>query len=385
MAALDTRLSCPACSFKSHSLVDHMASSHPSYDTKGVRLMSDDLVTEFDASRKGVTRRPATVTELFADLMGHKVRVNHQIREEQCLPSVPNYAFPTKGAAKSAFERALLALVRQKPVFIWGGPGTGKDAVVHAYCSMTRTPSLIYTFTRGTNVKGWFYNRSIGKEGTGWEFGALWNALIHGVEGRDGKRYPALILFSDVDRGDDDQLEEFRLVLDTTSKRIVGPDGNTYKIMDGTQFAFTANSNGNGAEGMSSRPIDASLIDRMGRFVEFTHLHWDDESKVLREKFSLLNERCPEVFDQLGASVGGLRTLIKDGRLFAEITHRGLCEILSECEDLVWSSNGKVPANVLRHGFKAWLDRLDHDNQTIAKTEINAHLKGGAFSDDATV
>jgi hypothetical protein len=362
-----------------------MASSHPSVDTSGMVLLSDTLTTSFDDSRKGVTRRPATVNELEANLMGHKVRVNHQIREDQCLPSVPNYAFPTKGAAKGCFERALLALVRQKPVFIWGGPGTGKDAVVHAYCSMTRTPSLVFTFTRGTNVKGWFYSRSIGKEGTGWEYGALWNALVHGIEGRDGKRYPALILFSDVDRGDDDQLEEFRLVLDTTSKRIVGPDGSTSKIMEGTQFAFTANSNGNGAEGMSSRPIDASLIDRMGRFVEFTALHWDDEGKVLREKFSLLNERCPDIFDQLGASVAGLRSLIKDGRLFAEISHRGLCEILSECEDLVWSANGKVPTNVLRHGFKAWLDRLDHDNQMIAKTEINAQLKGGTFSDEAAV
>ena len=42
------------------------------------------------------------------------------------------------------------------------------------------------------------------------------------------------------------------------------------------------------------------ILDRMGRFVEFTHMHWDDESAILRSKFPALVEAAPAIIDQLG-------------------------------------------------------------------------------------
>ncbi len=68
--------------------------------------------------------------------------------------------------------------------------------------------------------------------------------------------------------------------------------------------------------------------------------------------------------------------------LYADLTHRGLCEILAECEDLVWMKDGEAPANLLKSGFKAWLDRLDTDNKLNAKRLIDASISGGYFVAD---
>jgi len=394
LSIVDTRLSCLECGFQSHTLLDHIvevhgmavaeyAAKHPDAPT-----VSQTLQDRLDVDLKGRRRTPAPpITELTVDMCGITHRVDHAIRPEQCLVYPPGYAWPTKGSAKKRVQRAVLALKRGRPVFIHGDPGVGKDACVHAWAAQTRKPSFIYTFSPGTDVKRWFYSREIGSEGTSWSMGVLFRTLVEGVAGSDGVARPALVLFSDIDRATPDQLEEFRLVLDTMSKRIVGPTGQVHNIMEGTQFAFTANSCGFGDERgrMSSQQMDASILDRMGRFIEFTHLHWDDESAILRSKFPSLVAAAPQVFDELGNATKALRAAIGgkgDVTLYADLTHRGLCEILAECEDLVWMKDGEAPANLLKSGFKAWLDRLDTDNKLNAKRLIDASISGGYFVAD---
>ncbi len=394
---VDGRVECqePGCDFKSHSLLDHLIeihgmsvdnylSKHPSAAT-----VSNALITGVKDKRKGRRRTPASTLEhLSHDMMGVTCPVSIQITADQCLPKPDGFQWPTKGAALRCNQRVVLGLRRKKAVFYWGPSGTGKDAAISAYCSDTRTPSLVYCFTAGTDVKRWFYSREIGKDGTSWSYGRLWHAIVNGVEASDGTRVPALILFSDVDRGTPDQLEEFRLVLDTTSKRIVGPTGEVHTLFPGTQFAFTANSCGSGdVDGrMSSRAMDASLLDRMGRFVEAAYMDWADEGKILRGKFPGLCLAAPLIFDELGAASVAIRAAIAGTSgidLEADLTHRGLCEILAECDDLLWlAGSGGVPSGLLKKGFKAWLDRLDPDNRLIAKSLIDAHVTGGTFADE---
>lgn len=394
LSLVDNRIACRECGHKSHSLLDHIVEVHgmtvAEYVAKhpDAPTMSDALHERVDAGLKGRRRAPAPlVTELTATMCGVTAPVDHSMASENCLKWPEGYAWPTKGAAKKRVQRAVLAMRRNRPVYIYGEPGVGKDAAVHAFCAATRTASLIYTFSPGTDVKRWFFSREISTEGTSWSYGVLFRALVEGVKGRDGVARPALILFSDVDRATPDQLEEFRLVLDTMSKRIVGPTGKVHDIFPGTQFAFTANSCGFGDERgrMSSHQMDASILDRMGRFIEFTHLHWDDESAILRSKFPTLVSVADHIFDELGASAKALRAAIAgkgDVTLYADLTHRGLCEILAECEDLVWLKDGEAPANLLKSGFKAWLDRLDTDNRMNAKRLIDASISGGYFVAD---
>ncbi len=391
---VDDRAECAICGHKSHSLLDHLREAHglsvADYLAQhpGAATVSSALIQGVKDKRKGRRRSPApALATLSHDMMGVAAPVNVAISEGQCLPKPDGYQWPSCGKALERTRRVVLALRRGHPVFYWGPSGTGKDAAISAFCADTRTPSLIYTFTSGTDVKRWFYSREIGANGTSWSYGILWNALVNGIEAADGSRHPALICFSDVDRGTPEQLEEFRLMLDTTSKRLVGPTGRVHTIFPGTRFAFTANSCGTGdVDGrMSSRAMDASLLDRMGRFVEAEYLDWKDEGAILRGKFADLASKAPVLFDELGAACGAIRLAIKGEStvdLEADLTHRGLCEILAECDDLLWLSNGTVPKGLLKKGFRAWLDRLDPDNRLIAKSLIDAHVTGGVFADE---
>ncbi len=376
-------LPCPVdgCAHTGHHLAPHLKVVH-ALDAEGFntdRIESDDLQQAMK-----VARSAPDLDSLSVKFGRYDFKLDAYVREEDCLPEIPHYFLPSKGAASRAHVRAVRALRKGKPVFIFGGPGTGKDSVVQQFCAIQRKPSMMVGFTRGTDVKGWFYKQKIDADGTGWEYGALWHACTKGIQGRDGVYRPALILFSDVDRGDEDQLEEFRMVLDTTSKRIIDPHGRTHKVLEGTQFVFTANSNGNGADGMSSRPIDGSLIDRMGEFIRFHHMKWSEECGIYRSMFPGLNESCPEIFNDLGKSVTKIRGLLDDGDLFCTsgLSMRGVQAIL-QCAEAVredfpnWSHD-----KLLKEGWMAWLDRLDEDNQDVAKAAINEALACGTFDDD---
>jgi len=220
----------------------------------------------------------------------------------------------------------------------------------------------------------------------GWEYGHLWGALVNGVLGRDGKRRAPIVLLSDADRADSSQAEWFRILTDSISGRILDPHGQMVPLFidewgNKPQFVCTANSCGTGdARGRmtSSNPMDGSILDRLGRKVEAAYLHWDDESAILRGKYPVIAEKAPDVIDQLGKATASLRSAIEKEEIYAELTHRGLCEILSECEDILHFSNA-VPGNLLKRGFRAWLDGLDADTFLAAKRLVDPHVKGGAM------
>lgn len=383
MTAALAMITCPVegCGHTGHYLAPHLSEVH-GMDAEGLPAEQVESAALQDAMK--VSRKAPDLANLKVKFGRYEFPINANMREEDCLPAVPFYFLPKKGRASRAHVRAVRALRNGEPCYIYGGPGTGKDSVIQQFCAVQRKPSMMLAFTRGTDVKGWFYKQKIDAEGTGYQYGALWHALTKGVEGRDGVREPILVCFSDVDRGDEDQLEEFRLVLDTTSGRILDPLGKTHKILPGTQFVFTANSNGNGADGMSSRPIDGSLIDRMGEFIQFHHMNWSEECGIYRSIFSEMNEACPDIFDDLGKSVTKIRALLEEGDLFCTsgLSMRGIQSVL-KCADAVreefpnWSHD-----KLLKEGWMSWLDRLDEDNRDVAKAAINEALRCGTFDDD---
>ena len=391
----DSRVPCQheGCEYKSHSLIAHLMEEHgqtaAEYTAQfpGAATVSAEALAEYEGRQSGVTRRAAPQpTDLKQDLMGMMMPVDCHVKEEDCLPLPPGYMFPTKGKAHKIMRRIIMALARGRNVFVWGMPGTGKDAAVHAFSALVRRPTVMVTFRPGTDLAPWFYTRSIGEEGTGWEFGHLWRALTEGVLGRDGKRRAPIVLLSDVDRADSAQAEWFRILTDSMQGRILDPHGKMVPLFVDEwgrkpQFVCTANSCGTGdARGRmaSANPMDASILDRLGRKIEAAYLHWDDESTILRAKFPQVAERAPSVFDQLGEATEKLRDSIEKEELYAELTHRGLCEILSECEDILHFAPS-LPSNLLKRGFRAWLDGLDTDSFLVAKRLIDPALRGGTM------
>lgn len=387
--ALDTRVTCRICGHKSHSLLDHVLQAHGMTPAAylatypGASTLSQEALDAMEARAKTVTKRKApAAVDLTVKVMGLTLPVDAAVPASVCLPMPKGYRFPTKGKAKRAFLRAAMALARGRNAFIWGMPGTGKDALVHALSAMTRRPVVMVTFRPGTDLAPWFYTRSIDADGTGWEFGHLWHALTEGIEGRDGVKRAPLVLLSDVDRADSAQAEWFRILTDSISGRILGPDGEMVPLVEGVQFVCTANSCGTGdARGRmaSANPMDASILDRLGRKIEAHYMHWDDESKILRSKFPEIAERCPEVFDQLGKATKAVRKAIENEDIYAEFTHRGLCEVLAEVEDILHFGGDKVPNKILNRGFRAWLDGLDADSRHETQRLIDSHIEGGAL------
>lgn len=332
------------------------------------------------APARSAAPMPADLTD---KVVGIDLPVDAGVPESVCLPMPSGYMHPTKGKALKQHKRVTLAVKKGRKVFVHGAPGTGKDAIFHALSAKMGIPAEIRTFNPNTDVNHWFFSREIGADGTSWSYSNLWRALTEGYTGDDGVVRPYMVVFSDIDRATPEQLEAFRLLLDTTSGRITGPTGDVFAILPGTRFVFTANSCGTGdpTGRMSSQAMDASMLDRMGRFVEFDYMAWSDEETILSGKFPTVVEACPDLLTQLGGAVASIRDAIKKGTLYAELTHRGLCEIMMECEDLLDEAGGRVPANLLRHGLNAWLCRLG-DQQLVAKSLCDAAIKGGVVATD---
>lgn len=392
----DHRIACQVggCSFKSHSLIGHLEAAHAmSVDDylkafPAAPILSKPALDEARKRKQGTRRVTAMLPDnLTVDLMGFKVPVKAGVEESNCLPLPDAYAFPTKeGKTKEVFKRVLMALIRRRNVFFWGMPGTGKDAIFHAFSAMTRTPVVMVTFRPGTDLSPWFYTRSISGAGTDWEYGYLWEALTKGILCRDGKRRAPLVVLSDVDRADEAQAEWFRILTDSISGRILDPHGKMVPLFkddegNGVAFACSANSCGTGdSRGRmgSAKPIDASIFDRLGRKIEAEYLDWEDEGAILKRKFPVVAQRAPVIFDQLGRAVMVVRSAIQKQAIYAELTHRGLCDILAEAEDILHFSQGAVPKNLLQQAVCAWLDGLEPDTKVAAKRLMDPHIAGGA-------
>jgi hypothetical protein len=392
----DHRITClvGGCGHKSHSLLGHLEAAHAMSAedylkaNPGAALLSKPALEEARKRKAGVKRVPASLpASLTVSLMGFEVPVNTGVQEDNCLPMPEAYAFPSKdGKTKEVYKRVLMALIRRRNVFFWGMPGTGKDAIFHAFSNLTRTPVCMVSFKPGTDLSPWFYCRSISGTGTDWEYGHLWEALTKGMLCRDGIRRAPLVVLSDVDRADEAQAEWFRILTDSISGRILDPHGKMVPLFRDSEgnsvvFACSANSCGTGdSRGRmgSAKPIDASIFDRLGRKIEAEYLDWEDEGAVLKRKFPKVAQRAPKVFDQLGKAVASVRSAIQKQAIFAELTHRGLCDIMAEADDVLHFNPNQVPVNLLQLAICAWLDGLEADTKMAAKRLIDPHIAGGA-------
>lgn len=366
-------------------LPPHLATSHAmtgdAYQEKfpGSPTVSLRLKDRSDAilpPRRLLPPDPATLEFRFA---GIRFTVNHDVPEEACLPLPDYYAVPKHGDLGEDIQHVAISLKHRRSMYIWGLPGSGKDATYHAWSSMTRTPAIIRQVKPGSDIESWFFSRGFNESGTIWEEGEVLKALRDGYLTTTGRRIPYLVLITDFDRANRDQAEHLRLITDSIQGRVDGPAGRIYRVLEGTIIAATANTAGGGDERgrmVSANPLDASLLDRFQRKIMFHWMEWADEGPIVRAKFPGLFKTYPTWDKKISDITKALRDAVLQGDLHGEFSHRALCNILSHAEDITTESDKKMPDNLMGIAARVWLDGLpDEENRMVAKRIMDAHFK----------
>lgn len=388
-------ITCKNCGHQEpHYLGDHLQQAHgmtaseylelyPDAPTMSARLM-DEFKKRFTAPRR---QHPPALTDLtihFGDMKNLRFQVNAGVPPEVCLPLPPHYRLPRTGDLSTDVKHALISLKFGRSMYIWGLPGSGKDALFHAWSARTRTPAIIRQTKPGTDIQAWFFSRSFNQEGTFWEEGEILKALRDGYLLPDGTRVPYMLLITDFDRADRAQAEHVRLITDSIQGRVDGPQG-TFHVLAGTRIVATANTSGAGdsrGRMISANPIDASIMDRFERAYMFRWMEWVDEEPIVRAKFPTLTSRVPKIFTKMGKVTKALRDAIMEEKLHGEFSHRGVCAILGHAQDILEVVGDNVPDDLMQMAARPWLDKLpDAETRQDAQNIMDPHLKGGLIAE----
>ncbi len=382
---------CRLCGHSDYLLAEHLAEVHGlSLDAylgafPNSPTVADEILRLDDSRREKrgkPTRRtgPPADTELTVKIREFEVKVNPDVEESACLPLPAQYRFPVHGDLANDINEALISILRGRHTYIYGLPGTGKDALIHAVSHLARRPCIIRQVDPNTDIESWLYTRDFDAQGTRWTEQELLLALRDGYLTTSGRRIPYTILITDFDRATKSQAEFLRLILDSISGRVRGPAGRIFNVMPGTQIVVTANTAGGGDTSgrmVSANVVDASILDRFERKFRFHWMTWADEGPICMQKFPLLAERCPDIFVQVGNATHSLRDAIYKQTLYAEFSHRAVCAWLGHAEDII-EMTGKVPMDLPRRAARTFLDGLADDETRLAADRlIDPYIKAG--------
>ena len=338
----------------------------------------NQAIASLQAGRKSTLNLDKAFT---VSLGKSEFKVDPTVNPEHC-ESISEFIAPSRGKSKRKFDflMALLASDSDKPIWIWGPPGIGKDYKIRAWSALTRTQCQTYQVRSDVDVQNeWLYERSFNSEGTFIKYNQLWLDL---TEGRDGRAMH--IILSDFDRATRDQIAVLRSLLDSDKPFLTGPNGEHVPVLKGTRIIVTANSGGMGDErGLctDAMSIDSSIMDRFTFKLRFPQLSWGDEGKMVAARYPDF-AAVPEWMAALEGMTEAIRASVKAGDVYMEFSHRGVQGIVENTLMMrsIVSDNDKA----LKYGLREWLEGStpDEDTQLAVKRLCDPHLKGGVLSDD---
>ena len=388
---------CQLCDFQSSSLFHHILQKHEMsleeylHRFPKAPTILDGLLKE---SLK-VTRRahPISVEKLQVQLYNIPFDYHAEVPSHIAAPMPAEYRLPTTGEAYHSCLRATIGLWDGASQFIWGASGIGKDAFLMYWSAKTRTPYLSIQLNPDVDISKTLWSHEIGVEGTYYQEGQLLKALRDGYLSKTGKRIPYLIVFTDLDRSTPQQTEHLRLILDSVSGRIQGPDGQTATILEGTKIMATANSIGVGdfsGRYASVQLVDASILSRFDYKIQFHLLDWVDESVILQAKFPLLTELYGKseiagrpFFEHLGSLVEVIRKAISDGVIELEFGHREIVAILRYATSLCrldLMQQRSIRKKLLAEAVMIVIHSLQSELQSALTLLINPYIRGGLIA-----
>lgn len=389
------KLTCQLCSsttpYTGHYLAPHLMEAHgvteADYDGDTV---SSDLDAAYEASvknRKRVPYNPASgVKVTFA---GIPFDMNVEVPAEGCLPMPHGYAVPKHGKLGAAVRSVAVRVAagNNKPIWIWGNPGTGKDAVCAAISARTRRPAIVFNIAPDVDVAAWLDTRAFSKEGTFWEEGPLLKALRDGYLTPSGKRVPYLIVLSDLDRASRGQMEPLRAILDSLGGRIQSQSG-MHKVLPGTLVIATANTSGGGDTSgrFTASPVDTSVLDRFTFKVMFANMDSRDEEPILRAKYPALCARFPDLLPVVMKATVAIRDAIDKDEVFLDFGHRTVSNWLDATSaEAQCAPQSKDWAKLLRAGLQDILAGCPNDDtRSAVKLLVDPHIKGGVVEEGDT-
>ena len=385
---MDKTVECGLCGFTAPYLVPHLLEAHglseAEYDGETV---SPALEALHETTCKGRKRTPAKragvgLTTKFAGL---DLPVDVRVPASACLPMPPGYAVPKHGKLSDAVRRVAVRLGggRQKPLWVWGSPGTGKDAVFAALSAATRRPTLVLNISPDVDVQAWLCARAFSPTGTYWEEGFLLKALREGYTTPSGERVPYLIVLSDLDRASRSQLEPLRAICESDGGRIVALNG-VHQVLPGTMIVATANTSGGGDTSgkYTSTTVDLSILSRFTYKVRFHTMDARDEEPILRAKYPALCARFPDLVGIVLRATTAIRDAIQKEEIFLEFGHRDVCNWMDATQAEAQYTATKDASRVLREGLQDILAGCpNEDTLEAVKRLVDPHMKGGAVEE----
>lgn len=376
-----------------HYLPAHLAEKHnitvEEYLAKypDAPLESEYLQQQYTTLLQQIKRKQAPNPEDLTITVGEvPFPVNYDVPEEACLPLPEYYRLPTHGQLGLDVKRVIRYFAAGRSQWIWGPTGCGKDALPSALCAWTRTPSMLFPINPDTDIMAWFFDKTFQDGKICWEFGELFNALVHGYKSpTSGRTIPMTIVLSDFDRASRAQAEALRLIGDSIQGRIKGPKGETYRVLKGTRIICTANTMGAGdvtGKSVSANVLDTSIINRIERKVRFHFLDWEDEEPVIREKFPLVAKHFGHKLKAIGQATLALRTAVENEDLYGEFSHRDLCTWIGDMEDMILHNDKfedtDLPHDIFQQAFASYSDGLpDAENKALAESIVDPYIRGG--------
>lgn len=381
---------CSLCAHEAHYLVPHLAEAHNLREEEYEgEVTSPALEAAFEAASKG-KRRGALDTSRgpVARFAGIELPVTLDVPASACLPLPPGYAVPKFGKLADAVRRVAVRVAagNSKPIWVWGPPGTGKDAVFAAISATLRRPAVVFNIAPDVDVSGWLATRALGPQGTYWEEGPLLKSLRDGYVGPDGKRTPYIVVLSDIDRATRAQMEPLRAILDSLGGRVQAADG-MHRVLPGTLVVATANTAGGGDTSgkYTATPVDTSVLDRFTFKVTFSNMDPRDEEPILRAKYPALAARFSDLIPAVMRATIAIRDAIEKEEIFLDFGHRSVCNWMDAVSAEAAFYPGKDSGKVLRAGLQDLLAGApNEDTREALKRLIDPHLKGGAVEEGDT-
>lgn len=383
------KATCKICGWEGHLLLPHLGAHNMTISQ--YREMYPDASTVSDRLRDcvGTTLSPEhpriPVTQgCEVELAGIRFPVNLNVPEEVCLPIPKHYVLPTGGAMGKVVGHLMVGLKGRKSCWIYGPTGSGKDAILHFFSHITRTPTVFIEMRPGEDISGLICSRGFQNGNTVWEEGRVLRALRDGYEVKTGdkvERVPYMVLISDIDRATPEQIEMLRPILDSIEGRICRPDGEVDRVLPGSLVVATANTAGDGARSVmyvTAQTQDVSILNRFDLFFHLGYPDWPVWAKAIQSGYKNLLEENPHLIDLLGQFVRALHQ--GGGKSMNPFSFRDVRSCLDHIRDLTKYQPSKWDVKdpqIIFAGLRSWFSRLTPEAVSAALAVAAVHMKVG--------